>query len=119
MSLTFGALYMNGIQQALPGEGIQGIGPFAVPCSGVQDTQTVTVNTSSTIAIPATAQGVIITPPAGSTVHLTQKTNSGDTGTRINPGGPTFLNFDLVNTAVPSNLYLVSASSVAVVVQFI
>jgi hypothetical protein len=117
MSLTFGALYLNGIQQALPGQGIQGIGPFAIPCSGKQDTVTVTVNTTVTQPVPAASAGVIIVPPTGSTVALTMKTVSGDTGMRINPGLPTFYDFD--SAAVPSNLYLVSASSVAVVLQFI
>lgn len=117
MSLTNGALYLSGIQQALPGAGIQGIGPFAIPCSGKQDTVTVTVNTTSTIAVPLASAGALIIPPTGSTVALTMKTVNGDTGMRINPGLPTFYDFD--SAAVPSNLFLVSASSVAVVVQFI
>jgi hypothetical protein len=119
MSDTFGALYINGIQQGLPGGGIQGIGPFAIPCSGNQDTNIYGVNTSITITVPSVyvPQGVLIIPPTGGTVAFRFKTVSADSGVYLNPSLPSFINFDPSN--LPVDVYLVSASSVDIGVQFI
>lgn len=116
MSDTFGAVYVSGQQIALPGGGQQGVGPFAIPASGVQDTQTVTVNTASTIAVPAGCQGVILVPPVGGSVAWRFKTVSGDTGTYLSQSLPTVITLDPNN--LPSDIYLTSASSIAVVLQF-
>jgi hypothetical protein len=117
--VSYGSFYINGLQTGTPSGGQQSLGPFAIAFGDVIDTQTWTVNTSSTIPVPATALGVWIVPPTGSTVALSMKTVSGDTGIYIDPGQPTFINFDVTTPHLPSNLYLVSASSVAVVVQFV
>lgn len=116
MSDTFGAVYIQGIQIALPGGGNQNIGPFAIPASGVQDTQTVTVDTTATIAVPSTAQGVVLIPPSGGTVGWAFRTVSGDTGTHLSKSLPSVITFDPTNE--PSNIYLASVGSVEIVAQF-
>ncbi|MGA9527150.1 MAG: hypothetical protein WBS24_03430 [Terriglobales bacterium] len=94
------------------------LGPFNVPFGDVTDIQTVTVNTTATIAVPAGALGVAITPPIGNTTpSLKFKTVSGDQGTFIGPGQPTVIEFDPAN--LPADVYLVSGGSVVVVVQFL
>jgi hypothetical protein len=117
MSDTFGALYISGQQTGLPSGGQQGIGPFAIPASGVQDTQTVIVNTTATIPVPSGAQGVLLVPPVAGDVAWSFRTINGDTGTYLNQSLPSFIDFDPDN--YPSNIHLNSASSVAITVQFI
>jgi hypothetical protein len=117
MSDAFGALYINGVQTGLPSGGPQGIGPFAVPASGVQDTNAWTVNTATTVPVPPLAAGVLLVPPVGGSVAWSFKTISGDTGTHLDKALPTFINFDSSN--MPANIYLTSAGSVVVVVQFL
>ncbi len=114
MSDTFGALYMMGQQNNLPGGGTQGIGPYAIAASGVQDSNTWVVDTAETVPVPAGAAGALIIPVSGTDIRY--KTVSGDTGT-YQGAQPTFLCFDSAH--VPSNIYLTSAGSVTVVVQFI
>lgn len=46
---------------------------------------------NNTIAVPATAAGVVIVPPAGSAVALTLKGVNGDTGIALDPANPTHL----------------------------
>lgn len=117
MSDTFGALYMQGNQIGLPGGGIMGIGPFAVPCSGVLDNKLYGVNTTVTVPVATGAAGAIIIPPASGTVSFSYKTVPGDTGIYASPSQPSFLAFDPAH--IPSSIYLVSASSVDITVQFI
>ena len=116
MSNTYGAVYVSGQQNALPGGGNQGIGPFAIPASGVQDTQSITVNTSATVAVPAGGQGLVLVPPSGGMVAWRFKTQSSDTGTYMSKTLPSVITLDPNN--YPSNIYLASASSVVIVVQF-
>lgn len=119
MSDTFGALYISGIQTGLPGGGVQGIGPFAIPCSGDQYTQTWVVDTTATVPVPTVTipKGVLLVPPTGGTVAWGFKTYSSDIGTQLSVGYPTFIDFDTANP--PTNLYLFSSGSVPIVVQFI
>lgn len=118
MSDTFGAMYISGQQVDLPGQGDQVIGPFAIPCSGVQYTNPVALSAGTkTIPTIANAQGVLLIPPAAGTVAWSYKTIVSDTGTFGSQTLPTFLDFDPAN--YPSNLYLTSAGTVTIVVQFI
>ena len=122
--MSLNSLVITGQQSSLPGGGVQGIGPFSIACSGVQDSQEWVVNTTATIPVPtiaagyaANAAGVLLIPPAGGSVAWRYKTVSGDTGTYGNQTTPTFLNFDFNN--MPTNVYLTSASSVIITVQFV
>jgi len=122
--VSLNSLVITGQQSGLPGGGVQGIGPFSVACSGVQDTQEWVVNTSATVPVPtiaagyaANAAGVLLIPPSGGSVAWSFKTTVGDTGIHGDQTTPTFLNFDAANQ--PANIYLTSASSVIIVVQFI
>jgi hypothetical protein len=95
----------------------QPLGSFTIPFGSVVDVQTVTVDGTTEIAVPAGALGVAIIPPAGNTTPtLKFKTVSGDSGVFIAPGVPSVIEFDPDN--LPANIYLVSGGSVSVVVQF-
>lgn len=116
--MSNGFFSIAGTQTAAPNEGSQILGPFSVNFSAVIAIVPVTVNTSATVPVPAGAHGVFVIPPLGNlTPTLVYKTTSGDTGLRINPGNVTYHDFDLA--AVPANVYLVSGSSVPVVLQFV
>ena len=118
--MTYGSFNISGLQNGLASGNQNSLGPFAVPFSATTFQETITVNTTATIAVPATALGVAIIPPlAGSAHSLTFKTVSGDTGVYISAVSPTVIEFDLANGHVPSNIYLVSSGSIAVTVQFL
>jgi hypothetical protein len=75
------------------------------------------VNTTATVAVPADTLGVAIIPPIGnSSPSLKVKTLSSDSGIFLAPGQPTLISFDPDN--MPSDIYLVSGSSVTVQIQF-
>jgi hypothetical protein len=115
--VSYGFFSIQGQQINTQQGGRNPLGPFNIPFGDITDTQTVTVNTTATIAVPAGCGGVCIIPPAGNTTpSLKFKTISGDSGTFIAPGVPTVIEFDPDN--MPTNLYLVSGGSVVVVVQF-
>lgn len=124
MSDTFGALYIQGQQLNLPGGGPQSVGPFALPASGVQSIVTVPVaNDSNDVAVPTLAAGyaydatgVVIIPPTGGTVPV-QIALVINQYFYINPEYPSFIAFDPNN--MPSNLYVKSTGTVAVVAQFL
>lgn len=122
VSDTFGALYIQGIQIALAGGGIQGIGPFAIPCSGVQDTQTRNITTAvTTVAVPtapALPSGVVIIPPIGGVTdtNLIYKNVIGDSGINLSPFYPTMISFDPAD--VPNNMLFATASgSILITIQ--
>jgi hypothetical protein len=118
VSASNGFYSIQGIQTGTAQGGRVPLGPFNVPFGDVTDIQTVTVNTTATIAVPAGAQGVSISPPPGNlTPSLKFKTVSGDSGTFIGPGTPSVIQFDPEN--LPADIYLVSGGSVVVAVQFI
>ncbi len=56
---------------------------------------------------------------ATGTIALQFKTVNSDTGTYVSPHSPTYVGFDDITPNIPANLYLVSAASVPVVVQFV
>ena len=116
VSDTFGAVYVSGMQNGLPGGGVQGIGPFAIPCSGVQNTRDIPVNTTATVGVPVGAQGVVLVPPATGTVAWQFRTVNGDTGTFLSRSLPSVITFD--PGSEPGNVYLNSASSVVITCQF-
>ncbi len=120
MSDTFGAIYIQGQQIGLPGGGSQSIGPYGLPASGVQETVPVNlVNDTVATTVPTSVKpiGVLIVPPVGGAVAFSYKTVSGDTGIYANPQYPSWLAFD--PAYVPTTLYLVSAGTVSVILQFI
>ena len=121
MSNTFGALYIQGQQTNLPGGGIQGIGQFAVPASGTQDTPTCQCTAASTftLALPTSIApvGALVIPPSTASGTIKIKTVSGDSGIFVSPSYPTWICFDPSN--LPTNLYITCSVSQAIVVQFI
>lgn len=121
MSNTYGALYIQGQQTNLQGGGPQGIGAFAVPASGVQDTITVNclASTLTTTVIPTniTPTGVLVIPPTSGIASILFKTVLADTGTYLNPQYPSFVAFDPAH--LPTNVYLTCGAANVVVLQFI
>ena len=115
--MSYGFFSIQGQQINTQQGSRQPLGSFTVPFGSVVDVQTVTVDTTVTIPVPAGALGVAIIPPAGNTTpSLKFKTVSGDSGVFIAPGVPSVIEFDPDN--LPTNIYLVSGGSVSVVVQF-
>lgn len=115
--MSYGFFSIQGQQINTQQGGRQPLGSFTVPFGSVVDVQTITVDTTATIPVPAGALGVAIIPPAGNTTpSLKFKTVSGDSGTFIAPGVPSVIEFDPDN--LPANIYLMSGGSVSVVVQF-
>lgn len=115
--MTYGTWQLAGVQSGTAQGGQTSLGPFAIAFGPVTEVSPVLVNTTATVSIPATAAGVCIIPPIGNTTpSIKFKTVSGDSGTFIDPGQPTLVQFDANNQ--PANLYLVSGSSVTVTVQF-
>lgn len=119
MSDTFGAVYLSGQQMALPGGGVQGIGPFAIPASGVQDTNTWNISTSPiSVGVPNGAQGVLLIPPVGGVTAWLFKTVSADTGTFLSPSLPSFVCFDLNN--IPAHIFMLTgAGTTTITAQFV
>lgn len=66
--------------------------------------------TYTTVAVPAKAGGVIITPPFGNTASLTLKGASGDTGTRLSNTAPTILTF---HTTPPGTIGLFASGIIS------
>ena len=113
-----GFFSMQGTQVFTQQGGRNGLGPFNIPFGPITDTSTYTVNTTATIPVPATALGVVIIPPTANTTPTVAMSlvSSGSTF-NIGPGTPTEIQFDPAH--MPANLYLLSGSSVAIVVQFV
>jgi hypothetical protein len=100
------------------------IGPYNVPFSGVSEVLTDTLAAgTATIPVPSGSFGVAILPPIGSPpagVTLKMKTVSGDSGTFISTEQPTIIEWDVFNSEVPADLYLVVAGgSITVGIQFL
>lgn len=117
--MTFGTWQLAGSQYSTPQGGTTSLGPFAIAFGPVTSVVPTLVNTSATVPIPATAAGVCIIPPIGNTTPTLEfSTVSGAfaVGQFIDPGQPTLIQFDSAHQ--PANLYLVSGSSVTVVIQF-
>ncbi len=70
---------------------------------------------NNTIAVPSQAAGVIIIPPAGSTVALTLKGVNADTGIALGPQGLTVLSF---TNPPPASIVINAGSTVVVQVIF-
>ena len=119
--LSFGSFYVSGLQTGTPSGGQQSLGPFAIAAfSDTNDTQSVVVNTTATVNVPASALGVWIIPPLSTgTVSLSVRTVIGDTGIFIAPDSPTYLAFDEITPNIPAELYLVSGGNVTVTIQFV
>jgi hypothetical protein len=114
--VTNGFFNVIGTQTGTPGGGFSQLGPFAIDFGAEVAVASYTFNGSITIAVPATSLGVWIIPTPTITT-LSARTVLGDTGITISPVSPSYLNW--TNAAVPSNLYLVSGSSLAVTVHFV
>jgi hypothetical protein len=118
--LSNGTFQIAGVQIDTASAGQASLGPFALPFGAVSDIQTVLVNTTATIAVPAFSFGVCVIPPIGNTtpsLEWSTVSYANAAGNHIAPGSPSIWEFDGSN--FPSNLYLVSGGSVNVVVQFI
>jgi hypothetical protein len=78
-------------QVTLAGDGYVGTAPFwaetLVNTAGLAPGQVTTINGSVTVAVPATALGVLILPTPGSTLVKTYKGIAGDTGIPTDPVG--------------------------------
>lgn len=86
------------ITVTLSGDGFGGSPLFnqsVTNISGVAPGSAILSTGFQTIAIPATAVGVVIVPPPGNTVSMTLKGISGDTGTTLDPGLPTAYKFPI------------------------
>ena len=119
MSNTFGALYIQGQQINLPGGGIQGIGQFAIPCSGVQQTLSQPLTSSNvSVTVPTGAAGMLIIPPADNVQPVFIAPINTATGLVLSGEFPSFLAFDFSDP--PISFYMKSeGSNFTVTIQFI
>jgi hypothetical protein len=116
--MSYGTFQVAGVQSGTPSGGTQSLGPFAIAFGPVVNTELETVNTTVTIPVPSNALGVWVIPPIGNTTPtLAWSTTSSGSVMNIAPGSPSYWAFDTAH--LPANLYLVSGSSVNVVVQFV
>lgn len=83
------------ISQVIAGDNFAGQGPIfsqaMANSSGNFPGSFVLATGFNSIAIPATAVGVIIVPPPGSAITKTLKGITGDTGLPVDPANPTML----------------------------
>lgn len=117
--MTYGTWQLAGVQSGTPQAGETSLGPFAIAFGPVTSVQPVVVNTTATVAVPANAAGVCIIPPIGNTtptLGFSTTSSANATAQYIDPGQPSLIQFDSAHQ--PANVYLVSGSSVTVVVQF-
>lgn len=122
--MTTGYFSIQGYQLNTSTSQRTNLGPFNTPFSGVTDITELTLTTgTTTIGVPGGSAGVCIIPPIGSPpagVTLKFKTNSGDTGDFISTQAPMIMEWDTVNSHVPTNIYLVVAGgSIITVIQFL
>ena len=119
--MSNGFFQIAGVQTGTASAGTQSLGPFNQAFGPITDTLTLTVNTTATIAVPATSFGVVVTPPLGGTTPTLQWSTvslaNASAGNFLSPGGPSYWNWDQAH--IPTNLYLNSGGSVVVVVQFV
>ena len=118
--MTYGTWQLSGVQSGTGAGGEGVLGPYAVAFGSAFDIRQIVVNTTATVAVPTGAAGVCIIPPIGNTTPSLEwsTVSTGNAASNfIDPGGPSVWNFDPGH--VPSNIYLVSGSSVTVQVQFI
>ena len=99
-----GSLTIQGIMLQVPNlifnliDGLPGSGPPVTLQAG-----------ENQILVPPTAQLCLIVLPPNNTIATTFQGVSGDTGTRIDPGGWMLIPFD--SAAVPGSFYLKSLST--------
>ena len=122
--MSNGYFSVQGYQVETPTTGRTNLGPFNVPFSPVTDVQQFTSGAATlTIPVPPGSFGVAIIPPIGAPpagVTLKLKTNSADSGDFISTEQPSILEWDVTNSHVPSNVYLVIAGgTITVGVQFL
>ena len=122
--MSTGYFSIQGYQVETPLGGRVNLGPFNVPFSAVTDVQQFTITSATqTIAVPSGSFGVAIIPPIGappSGVTLKIKTVLGDSGIFICTEEPTVIEWDVHNTEVPADIYLVVAGgTITLAVQFL
>ena len=116
--MSNGFFNIVGTQTAGPNYGAQELGPFTINFAAPVHIVTVTVADTQTVGVTPDSGGVFILPPEGNTTpSISVRTVLGDTGIRINPGGPTYLDWD--PAAIPTNLYFTSGGSVNITLQFV
>lgn len=117
--MSYGFFQIAGVQSGTGAGGQSTLGPYAIPFGSSFDVQPVVVNTTATVPVPSGALGVCICPPIGNTtpsVEWSTVSTGNAAGNYIAPGVPSLWEFDSAH--LPSNIYLVSGSSVTVQVQF-
>ena len=122
--MSNGYFSIQGYQVATPSAGRTNLGPFNIPFGTVTNVQEITISTGTTgIFVPAGTNGVAIIPPIGSPpvgVSLKLKTNSGDSGDFISTQQPSELQWDVTNSHVPAEIFLVVAGgTITLTVQFL
>lgn len=96
-AVSNGAFYVTGLQTNLPGQGVIGLGPFAIPFTDIQQIieMTLLMGVANDIVPPQTSGGLWIIPVGTTNVGpLVLGGADTDAGLNINPNGPTFLNWD-------------------------
>ena len=122
--MSNGYFSIQGYQQETALVGRTNLGPFNVPFSAVSDAQQYSITSATqTIAVPSGSYGVAIIPPIGAPpagVTMKFKTNSGDSGDYISTEQPSVIEWDVTNSHVPADIYLVVAGgNIVVGVQFL
>ena len=107
-----GTLTLQGTQTSVPSGAAVPLGPFSItmgPCDSSSEATLIIGH--NVLAVPATANGAIIIPPAGFAGELTLKGADADTGTPISDTEVTLLRFN--NAHVPASLIIDSDTAFA------
>ena len=110
--MSNGTFQIAGVQTgAQSGNTADPLGPFTIPFTDTSYEVASALQTGlNFITVPTGAGGVVINPPAGSVVTLELTIGF------INPGSPTFWNFDPANA--PTSFNIVAGAAVTVVFRF-
>lgn len=112
-----GQLQITGLQTFLPSGAQSQLGPYTVPFTATEsDTLTSLASGNNTIAVPATAGGVLLIPQVGNTIAVTIKGIAADTGLPLSLVYP-FL-WEFAAPGAPSSFVLNAASAVSLVIRF-
>ena len=110
--MSNGTFQIAGVQTgAQSGNTADPLGPYTVQFTATSYEVAIDLTTgTNTITVPTGAGGVVINPPAGSVVTLELTIGF------INPGSPTFWNFDPANA--PTSFTITAGAPVIVVFRF-
>jgi hypothetical protein len=112
--MSNGSFQIAGVQTgAQSGNTSDPLGPFTIQFTDVSDQVSVNLATGlNFITVPTGAGGVLINPPSGSVVTLLMAQGY------INPGSPTYWQFDTVTPNVPGDFTINAGGAVTVVFRF-